>query len=90
MFGLQPDFQSNERRKVTGNIYRAIWFNSLGWVVYRHCFDVGDDEIRTRIGAMEHKTAVFVTENEARDYCYYRNRLMDERGTDELPRAGVQ
>lgn len=70
---------------MTCNLYRVLWFNALGYVVYRHCFDVGADEIKTRLGAINHKTAVFVTEQEAEDYAYYRNRLTDQNGSDALP-----
>jgi len=69
------------------NLYRVMYFNGLGYVVYRHCFDVGGDEIRTRIGAMQHKTALFVTGGEAEDYADYRNRLTDQNGSDALPRT---
>lgn len=69
------------------NLYRMLWFNSLGYLVYRHCFEVFDDEITVRIGAVQHKVAVFVLENDAKDYCAYRNRLIDQNGSDELPQS---
>jgi hypothetical protein len=73
------------KRLMTCNLYRTLWFNSLGYLVYRHCFEVHGDEINTRIGAVQHKVAVFVLENDAKDYCAYRNRLTDQNGSDALP-----
>lgn len=63
-------------------LYRYHYLNDLGYVVYRYCFN---PEIGIAEGARHHKTAIFITENEAFDYCNYRNRLVDKHGTDALP-----
>lgn len=63
-------------------LYRTLWLNDLGYVVYRHCFDEKKCDLED--GARTHKQAVFVHEYAAVDYCRYRNALIDKRGTDEL------
>ena len=69
---------------MTEGLYRTIYLTDLGgYVVYRHCFDEARCTIRN--GARAHKQAVFVEENAARDYCRYRNKLIDEHGSDKLP-----
>jgi len=65
------------------NLYRVKYYSMLGYVVYRHCFD--DKKADVYYAGLEHKTAAFVTEHEAEDYAYYRNRLTDENGSDALP-----
>jgi hypothetical protein len=70
------------------NLYRVLpWSNHEGgYVVYRHCFD--DTKCSVEDGAAVHKTAVFMHEDAARDYCDYRNRLVDLNGSDALPPIG--
>jgi len=64
------------------NLYRTIWLNDLGYVVYRHCFDEGKCSLEA--GARGHKQAIFVDEVAALHYCKYRNRLIDRTGTDAI------
>ena len=52
--------------------HRYAYFSSIGYVVWRDVFDGNmtcsfDDAVKT------HKVAVFVTEEEAKNYCDYRN-----------------
>ena len=70
----------------TSSIYRHRWIlTSGGYVVYRHLIpDIFDQPGRADEAALAHRVATFVTEQEAADYCEYRNRLMDERGSDAL------
>lgn len=71
---------------MTGLYRTTPWSNRWGgYVVYRHCFD--DTKCSVEDGAAAHKQAVFVEEIAARDYCDYRNRLMDLNGDDALPPA---
>lgn len=63
-------------------VYRQVYLHDMGYVVYRFSFNLAKCTLRD--GALSHKTAVFVTESEALDYCRYRNRLIDERGSDRL------
>ena len=53
-----------------------------GYLVYRAL--VSKPHIPLEDVARAHKVAVFVDESEARDYCRYRNELIDQRGTDEM------
>lgn len=65
-------------------LYRTWGYSSRlgGYLVYRHVFSVvGPSEDQ----AAQHKTAVFVTEEDARQYCDYRNYLTDLYGTDRVP-----
>lgn len=62
-------------------LYRTIYLSDLGYVVYRHCFS----HCAIDVGARVHKQAVFVDEIAAKDYCRYRNELIDKNGTDALP-----
>jgi hypothetical protein len=64
-------------------LYRCKYLNYLGYVVYRYCFD--ETKCTLEEGVRAHKQAVFVDEVSAMDYCRYRNRMVDENGTDELP-----
>ena len=64
------------------NVYRTLWLTDLGYVVYRYCFD--EEKCTLEEGARAHKQAVFVDEVAAKDYCRYRNDLIDKRGTDAL------
>lgn len=64
-------------------LYRHIYLADLGYVVYRHCFD--EKECAVIHGARVHQEAIFRDENSAFDYCIYRNALLDQNGTDELP-----
>lgn len=64
------------------NIYR-IFRSAMGYLVYRHCFDEAKCSVHD--GALAHRTALFVTEIEALDYCSYRNRSIDETGSDAIP-----
>lgn len=64
------------------NIYRYKYISEEGgYVVYRHCFNY------TWLNRLiiEHKSSIFISENEAKDYCKYRNLLMDIYGSDKLP-----
>jgi hypothetical protein len=54
-----------------------------GYVVWRDVFE-GDMKCALRDAILTHKTAVFVTESEARDYCDYRNRRTAATGTDSV------
>lgn len=65
------------------NLYRVLWSGD-GYAVYRHCFD--ESKCSVEEGARTHRTALFVTKIEADDYAEYRNRLVDERGSDVIYR----
>lgn len=70
---------------MAANIYRYRWITAAGgYVVYRHIAPAHDQPGRLEEAALAHRTATFVAEQEADDYCTYRNRLVDERGTDAL------
>ncbi len=58
---------------------------SEGYMVYRHCFDA--NEVGLIAPAIEHKVAVFVAGDAARDYCDYRNGMIDRNGSDALPQS---
>lgn len=64
-------------------LYRTLWITSMGYVVYRMCFDVTKCTVEE--GARAHKQAVFVDEQAAIDYCIYRNALVELNGSDALP-----
>ena len=68
--------------QMSANLYRMLYLTDLGYVVYRHCFDL--NKCRIEDGVRAHKQAVFVEELAAIDYCAYRNRLIDETGSDAL------
>jgi hypothetical protein len=73
---LQEEFKSN--------IYRFKYIaEEGGYVVYRHCFEYSGNWLNRLI--IEHKEAIFVAEIVAKDYCRYRNLLMDIYGIDRLP-----
>jgi hypothetical protein len=63
-------------------LYR-IYTGAMGYLVYRHCFD--EAKCGLRDGALAHRVALFVTKDEAEDYCAYRNRLTEQNGSDALP-----
>lgn len=63
-------------------LYRTIYLNDAGYVVYRHCFD--EQKCSVEEGARAHKQAVFVDEISALHYCKYRNRLIDRNGSDAI------
>jgi hypothetical protein len=63
-------------------LYRTIYLHDQGYVVYRHCFD--EQKCSVEEGARAHRQASFVDEVAAEDYCCYRNKLIDEKGTDAL------
>lgn len=68
-----------------GAEYRQKWLSSLGgYVVYRHWFDIEARGVAVERHATAHKTAVFVCESEAADYCEYRNEMMRKYGTDDV------
>lgn len=52
----------------------------MGYVVYRHCFDSRSAEECARV----HREATFVDEIAAKDYCNYRNGMVDENGDDRI------
>lgn len=53
--------------------YKCRWTQEFnpGYVVYRHVFD---DKCSYEDGIRAHKVALFVSEDEAVDYCKYRNK----------------
>ena len=62
--------------------YKCMWINSVGgYVVYRHFDDLA---CTVEQMAMTHRTATFVCESEALDYCAYRNEMMEKYGTDAV------
>lgn len=73
---------------MSANLYRTIYLPHDGYCVYRHCFD--DTKCAVETGAVVHQTAIFITRLEADDYAAYRNRLIDERGSDEIYRVPGQ
>ncbi len=64
-------------------LYRMLWLPELGYVVYRHCFDVSKCSLLE--GAREHRQASFICEDAAIQYCDFRNAMIDKNGTDEIP-----
>lgn len=71
---------------MAANLYRSIYLQDLGYVVYRHCFD--EKKCSLEDGARTHRQASFVDEVAAKDYCKYRNRLIDFIGSDALTLDG--
>lgn len=67
------------------NLYQFLpWSNRFGgYLVYRNCFDLTKCSLED--GAAAHKQAVFVEREAAKDYCDYRNRLIDLNGDDRMP-----
>lgn len=66
-------------------VFRYRYLSDLGYVVYRHLWtEVRELEDLLR-GIWTLREAVFVEEAAAQDYCHYRNRLLQEHGTDLVP-----
>lgn len=65
-------------------LYKYAWVNecSPGYVVYCHSFDLKKCTLKQ--GALAHKTAEFVTEAEAKNYCDYRNFMLEKHSTDAV------
>lgn len=63
-------------------LYRMIYLSDLGYVVYRACFD--ERKCSTEDGARAHRQATFVDGIAGRDYCRYRNGMVDQFGSDAL------
>jgi len=59
-------------------LYRYIYLD--GYLVYRDCFD--HKKCSTQKGAQAHNIALFVCENEASNYCDYRNHMTAKYGGD--------
>lgn len=78
----------NADRYGTARLYRTLYLPHDGYAVYRHCFDGA--KCAVEIGAVAHKVAIFVTRLEADHYAQYRNRLLDERGSDEISRDDLK
>lgn len=66
------------------DLYRMWGYSNRlgGYLVYRHVFSIAAPFEEQ---ATVHKTAVFVTEQDARQYCDYRNYLTELYGTDRVP-----
>jgi hypothetical protein len=62
-------------------LYRYAYLPELGYVVYRH-HDEGRADVAQK--AIGHKVAVFVSEDEASDYCDYRNEHLAKNNTDDV------
>ena len=58
-------------------IYKYVWMNGRGYVVYR-------DACPPRTDPLTHKIAVFVCSEEAADYCLYRNTEIAKNGSDAI------
>lgn len=71
----------NEPCEPECSLYRYLYL-SEGYTVYRHSFD--PIRCTEEQWARVHKAAVFVEEDAAKDYCKYRNTLVDLRGDDRL------
>lgn len=57
-----------------------------GYVVFRsHTFATRPEFAPSTFYLENHKVAIFVTENEAGNYCEYRNDLVIKNGSDRLP-----
>lgn len=70
----------------TCKLYRYIYNGDLGgYVVYRHSL-VSTVTLPDTIMACAraHKQATFVCEDAAKDYCRYRNSLIDRNGDDAI------
>jgi len=67
---------------MASNLYRVHYVPHDGYAVYRHCFD--ESKCNLLDAVTTHETALFVTRMEAQDYANYRNRLIDERGSDVI------
>lgn len=61
-------------------LYKYIWLDR--YTVYRHVFDLNKCSIEE--GARAHKVAEFVTEEEAKNYCEYRNYMFKKYGSDAI------
>lgn len=62
-------------------LYRYMFLSAYGYVVYRH-FD--DLKCGVEKMAVTHRSAIFVFETEAADYCAYRNEMIDKYRTDDV------
>ena len=58
--------------------------SELGYVVWRDVFDTVSMRCTLRDAVLAHKVAVFVCEDEAIDYCKYRNDKTMRLGTDAV------
>lgn len=68
-------------------IYRCTFLAetwSLNYVVYRHLCS-GQTPCNEKVMAEVFRVATFVDEAEAKDYCAYRNKLIEKNGSDKLP-----
>lgn len=61
-------------------LYRQTLMPELGYVVYRHV----EGYLNAADNALAHKTACFVSQLEAQDYCDYRNEQTAKNGTDDV------
>ena len=52
------------------------------YVVYRKVFDLSKCTLEE--GIRTHKVALFICENEAADYCDYRNEMFQKYGSDDV------
>ena len=60
------------------NLYDWTWNTNHGFIVHRtNSFLSGEDLLKI-------KTAVFVTQLEAENYCEYRNYMTDKYGDDDV------
>lgn len=66
--------------------YEVIYLSDLGYVVYRHSFDLRKCTLVE--GARAHKVAAFVEENNAKAYVEWRNATAASRRLGD-PREGV-
>jgi hypothetical protein len=68
-------------------LYKYIYLQDLGYVVYRETFPA---KCPVEEGARAHKTAAFVAEAEAKDYCRYRNCMTRLHGTDDVAKINLR
>lgn len=62
-------------------IYKYIYLSEHGYLVYRDIAPKCESIIEK---ALAHKIAEFSFEEDAADYCDYRNKEMDRYGSDDL------
>lgn len=65
--------EAAQRQITRDDLYRYLHYSPLGYLVYRAAFDPATSSLID--AAVEHKVAVFVDEDTARDYCVYRNEM---------------
>jgi len=62
-------------------IYKYIYLSDHGYLVYR---DIAPRCMSIAEKALNHKVAEFTFQEDAADYCDYRNKEMEKYGSDDI------